>query len=272
MGAARLVAPVRARLTGRPRPDESASAASRVAILTPLKDAADQIAGYCRLLESLTYPHARVSLGFLESDSTDGTYEAMRAVLPDLRRRFAGAELWKHDFGYRVPPGVHRGDPRLQQARRSVLARSRNHLLAHALGDADWALWLDVDVVGYPADIVERLLESGRSIVQPHCVLDPGGPSFDQNAWRDRGRLHLDDLRGEGELVPLDAVGATMLLVRADLHRDGLIFPPVPYRPGHPKARPGPGELETEGLGMLAADMGETCWGLPGLEIFHRRG
>jgi hypothetical protein len=107
--------------------------------------------------------------------------------------------------------------------------------------------------------------------VLPHCVLDYGGVTFDQNAWRDKGRLHLDDLRDEGDLVPLDTVGGTMLLIRADLHRDGLIFPPVPYRPGHPKARRGEGELETEGLGILAGDLGETCWGMPNLEIIHRR-
>ena len=266
--AAGWLGQARARLAGR---WALGSAQPRVLILTPLKDAADAIDGYCRLLESLTYPHGRICLGFLESDSADGTFDAMRAALPGFRRGFATAGLWKHDFDYRLPPGIHRGDPRVQRQRRSVLARSRNHLLSRALDDADWVLWLDVDVVAYPANIVERLLDAGRGIVQPHCVLDPGGPTFDQNAWRDRGRLHLDDLRGEGEIVPLDAVGATMLLVRADLHRDGLIFPPVPYRPGHPKARRGQGELETEGLGMLAADMGETCWGIPGLEILHRR-
>jgi peptide chain release factor subunit 1 len=115
------------------------------------------------------------------------------------------------------------------------------------------------------------LLDVGKNIVQPHCVLDPGGPTFDQNAWREKGRYHLDDLRDEGAVVPLDTVGGTMLLIRADLHRDGLIFPPFPYRPGHPRARGGEGELETEGLGLMAADMGETCWGLPHLEIIHRR-
>lgn len=243
----------------------------RVLILTPIKDAADCLETYGRLLRSLTYPGSRISLGLLESDSRDGTFEAARDLLPGLTRDFASAGLWRRDFGYQLPPGVHRGQPQVQPQRRSVLARSRNHLLFHALTDQDWVLWLDVDLIAYPPDIVERLLSTGKSIVQPHCVLDYGGPTFDQNGWREGGRLHLDDLRGEGEIVPLDTVGATMLLVRADLHRDGLIFPPIPYRPGHPKAQRGPGELETEGLGLLAWDMGEICWGMPGLEVLHRR-
>jgi GT2 family glycosyltransferase len=149
-----------------------------------------------------------------------------------------------------------------------VLARSRNYLLSRALDDEDWVLWLDVDVIEYPPDIIEKLLAVERDIVQPHCVLDYGGRSFDQNAWRDHGRLHLDDLREEGDVVELDAVGGTMLLVRADLHRDGLVFPVAPYGLTNPFAR-ATGELETEGLGILARDMGYRCWGLPNLEIKH---
>jgi peptide chain release factor subunit 1 len=29
--------------------------------------------------------------------------------------------------------------------------------------------------------------------------------------------------------------------------------------------------VETEGLGIMASDMGVQCWGLPELEILHRR-
>lgn len=72
----------------------------------------------------------------------------------------------------------------------------------------------------------------------------------------------------------LDAVGGTMLLIRADLHRDGLIFPAFPYGAGSSRIRSshplwGKGEIETEGLGIMAADMGVQCWGLPDLEIIH---
>ena len=249
----------------------SGSAARSILILTPAKDAADCLAGYCRRLVELTYPHHRISLGFLESDSVDSTYEGLRRRLPALRREFRRVGLWKRDFGYRLPPGVHRGAEPVQTERRTVLAKSRNHLLFHALADEEWVLWLDVDVIDYPADLIERLMATGKPIVQPHCVLDPGGPTFDCNGWRDHGRLHLDDLRDEGELVELDAVGGTVLLVRADLHRDGLVFPPFLYGLANLRVRPGRGELETEGLGMMARDMGQACWGMPHLEVIHRR-
>jgi hypothetical protein len=161
-----------------------------------------------------------------------------------------------------VPEANH--DPSLE-AMRTVLARSRNHLLFHALDDEDWALWMDVDVIGYPADMIERLLATGKDIVQPHCVLDYGGASFDRNAWRDKGAP-------EGGLVHLDAVGGTMLMVRADLQRDGLVFPAYPYGRANPCARDGrTGEIETEGLGIMAGDMGHLCWGMQDLEIRHRK-
>jgi peptide chain release factor subunit 1 len=242
-----------------------------VLILTPLKDATPWLDGYASGLERLTYPPALLSLGLLESDSIDGTFEGAQRLTRSLQARFRRVGVWKRNFGYHVPPGVHRGDPRIQIERRAVLARSRNHLLMHALDDEAWVLWLDVDVIEYPPDLIERLLATGKEIVQPHCVLEHGGPTFDCNGWRDQGRLHLDDLRHEGELVELDAVGGTVLLIRADIHRDGLVFPSFLYGRESPRIRRGRGELETEGLGMMAHDMGYACWGMPHLEVLHAR-
>jgi peptide chain release factor subunit 1 len=70
-----------------------------------------------------------------------------------------------------------------------------------------------------------------------------------------------------------------MLLVRADAHRDGLVFPPFWYGTLNPLIRDyvehapaGQGEIETEGLGLMAGDMGYQCWGMPNLEILHYPG
>lgn len=244
---------------------------ARVLVLTPIKDAERDLPSYVANLFALTYPHALVWIGMLESDSRDGTFARAAAYLPMLRREFADAALWKHDYSYLIPEGMHRAEPSIQTERRAVLARSRNRLLVNALRpEHDWVLWLDADVREYPPDLIERLLATGREIVHPHCVLDSGGPTFDRNAWRDRGALHLDDLRAAGELVELDTVGGTVLLVRADLHRDGLIFPPFRFGLANPRIRDG-GEIETEGLGIMAREMGVVPWGMPHLEVRHRR-
>ena len=246
--------------------------AESVLILTPVKNAALHLDTYFRGLERLTYPAESLSLALLEGDSTDGTFERIPHHLERLRGRFRATGLFKRDFGFTIPPGLPRHAHEIQMQRRGVMAKARNHLLFRALDDERWVLWLDVDVVEYPPDIIERLLATGKDIVTPNCVRQYGGTSFDLNAWRDHGRRHLHDLRGEGPLVPLDAVGGTMLLVRADVHRDGLVFPPFPYGKPNPRIRTTNywlGEIETEGLGIMAADAGVQCWGMPNLEIRH---
>jgi glycosyltransferase involved in cell wall biosynthesis len=249
----------------------------QVLVLTPVKNARAYLDAYFALLDRLTFPHERISLGLLESDSTDGTFAEIEQRLPELNLRFRRAQAWKRDFGFHLPADLPRWAPSLQIPRRTILAKSRNHLLMRALDDEDWVLWIDVDVTDYPADIVERLLAYGKDILHPHCVTEPDGPTFDLNAWREDGKVHMDKLRGGPDLARLDSVGGTMLMIRADLHRDGLIFPPFFYGRGseairrrHPLLGKAAGELETEGLAIMARDMGVQCWGLPNLEILHR--
>jgi glycosyltransferase involved in cell wall biosynthesis len=247
----------------------------RIVVLTPIKDAAHHAAGYVDRILALEYPSALLRVEVLASDSRDGTADAFRAEFDRLADAGIDSAVHERDFGYVIPAGVPRWAPEIQLQRRLVLARSRNHLLSRGLGDADWALWIDVDVVSYPTDVVARLREVGGEVVQPHCV-DPNGRTFDLNAWTDHGRYHFDDYVGT-ELVELHAVGGTMLLVRADRHRDGLIWPAYLHGAPNQRIRRDPvvlerdeiGEVETEGLGMLAYDMGIACWGLPDLRIRH---
>jgi len=251
-----------------------------VLILTPIKNAETEAPGYFERLLALDFPADHLQLGLLASDSTDDTVNAFRNRLSSLTDAgWRDARLWQRDFGYHIPDELPRWHPSIQLERRRILALCRNHLLFNALSDdVDWVLWLDADVVEFRADIVGLLTSLGRDIVQPHCVTEWGGPTFDMNAWRDQGRLHLDNMRGDGFIVPLHAVGGTMLLVRADRHRDGLIWPAYRYGLPNPLIRTDPrqigrtelGEIETEGLGMMAHDMGLTCWGLPEVEIRHR--
>jgi glycosyltransferase involved in cell wall biosynthesis len=249
-----------------------------VLVLTPIKNAARHLDGFVRGLKALSWPRAHLSLGMIEGDSTDDTWERLQGLLPELRERCRQIGVWRLPFGFQVTGEYHRWAPAYQFPRRIVLAKTRNHLLFRALRDEAWVLWLDVDIIEYPPDIIERLIAYEKDILFPHPVCEYGGPTFDYNAWRDHGRTLMHHLRGGADLVRLDAVGATMLLVRADLHRSGLIFPPFPYGPDHPRARPHNamlggrrGELESEGLGLMALDMGYQCWGLPNLEILHAR-
>ncbi len=270
---------------------------TKILLLTPVKNAAGSLAVYFKNLEKLSFPHQNISLGILEGDSTDDTFKMLEDHLPVLQKQYRRVGIWKKDFNFQIPEGTPRWAGHIQYKRREVLAKSRNHLLFRALDDEDWVLWLDVDVIDYPTDIIEQLLASGKEIVHPNCVLEYGGKSYDRNAWRDKKKLHLEDLRQEGDLVKLHAVGGTMLLIKADVHRDGLVFPPYLYGkksklirpanfffannreaikglnkiPGKIRDNQFQGEMETEGLGIMAYDMGYECWGMPNLEILHQK-
>lgn len=245
-----------------------------VLVLTPVKDAVEHVTDHFRRLDRLTYPKDRMSVALLESDSTDDTYARLSRLVEQYSDAFRSIRAFKHDFGYNSPRGLPRWEPALQMARRTILARARNQLLFRALSDEDWVLWIDVDVVSYPADLIEQLLAHDRDILHPDCVREPGGDSFDRNAWTDGGKTPMHALRGAGGPVRIESVGGTVLLVRADLHRDGLVFPPFRYGVESAAIREnhlvwGKGEIETEGLAAMAHDMGLQCWGLPDLQVVH---
>jgi glycosyltransferase involved in cell wall biosynthesis len=250
-----------------------------VLILCPVKDAARFLPAFIENLRGLTFDHQKLSVVFLEGDSRDGTAGVIERQLAELARDFRRAELYRRDFGFRSD--LPRWEPSIQRERRSTLARSRNYLLSCGLRDEEWVLWMDVDVAAYPPDLIEQLLASGKDIVVPHCVVAAGGPTFDLNTFvltpgtaerdvtrfvvdgilqppRGEGRIYLESLR-DCDLVEVDAVGGTTLLIRADLHREGLIFPSAPYQL----------HIETEGLAFLARDMGYRCFALPRLEVIH---
>jgi len=250
-----------------------------ILILTPVKNAVSYLPQYLKNLLSLNYPHEKISVGILESDSSDSSFEWLQQHLPKFQQEFSQVQLFKKDFQFHHT--IPRWQPSIQYQRRSILAKSRNWLLQQALQAEEWVLWLDVDVVEYPEEIIQQLLEPAKEIIVPNCVLVSKGRSFDTNTFkfkpdaelpdwtpfvidsiiqppRGEGRLYLEDLRSH-KIIEIDSVGATMLLLKADLHREGLIFPTFSYKQ----------YIETEGLAMMAKDMGYTCWGLPQLEIVH---
>jgi hypothetical protein len=247
-----------------------------ILIATPAKDARAHLPTFLANLKRLSYPHNRIAVAMLESDSTDDTYAQLQAAASSELAGFRRVVIHKVDFGF------HFSGPRwakeIQRKRREILARSRNRLVQGSLQDEDWVLWLDVDVIRYPADVIERLLAAGKDIVVPHCI-GRDGRTFDLNTFsltgeqydeashvvdgilqppRGLGRRYLEEMT-DRDLTRVDSVGGSMLLVRADHHRDGLIFPPYSHRL----------HIETEGLAVMAADMGLHCWALPQLVIEH---
>ena len=182
-----------------------------------------------------------------------------------------------------------------QKARRAAMAKARNSLLFTTLGPStSWVLWLDSDIVETPPSIIQDLASHDAPIIAPNCFqrfLNPETNQMDErpydyNNWQDSptaqelaSKMGPDDILLEGyaematyrslmtymatpgqdlhQEVPLDGVGGTALLVRAEVHRDGAMFPAFPFY--H--------LIETEGFARMAKRLGWVSIGLPNYKV-----
>ncbi|XP_069136585.1 uncharacterized protein [Argopecten irradians] len=257
-----------------------------VVILTPIHNSKKSLINYVREINHLEYPHHLISVVFGEDGSHDGTLTMAHEVAKDLK-----------DFGFRRTDVLHFNITgqigggwsdihhiSVQYKRRKHLAQARNLLLRGGLQDEDYVLWIDSDVGSMPPDLIEQLLHADKDVVTPLCLFSSGGVDrvYDKNTWRETEdsirnqkslkpyelvvegysatlRLYLSDLRAEGRVVPLDGVGGCTLLIKAECHRKGLVFPEEIF--DH--------HIETEGLSKMAKNMSFGVYGLPFVEVYH---
>lgn len=295
-GLARRYYEVKSKFLGAPRLDSQTARAAvspaaisaplpegkNIAILVPVRNASQHLPGFLSAVDKLDIPKTSLKLVFCEGDSHDHTYERLVQLTTPLKSSYRDIILLQQATGTNFNHSL-RWLPSVQRCRRAGIAKVRNYLIDHGLNETDdWALWIDVDVCSFPADIIATLLAAKARIVVPDCVTKPGGPSYDHNNFNSTSthrnhhyfrqikdglfqppadypfRLKLSDLR-HSDQVPLDGVGGTMLLVDAALHRGGLRFPELPYDD----------LIETEAFGRLAGHCGITPVGLPRVHIHH---
>lgn len=179
-----------------------------------------------------------------------------------------------------------------QKARRESMSRARNSLLFTTLGPStSWVLWLDSDIVETPATLIQDLTAHNRPVIVPNCFQRYYNKDakkmdvrpYDFNSWIDSSTAEqLAETMGPDEIllegyaelptyrtlmaymansgaprpsreIELDGVGGTALLVKADVHRDGAMFPAFPFY--H--------LVETEGSAKMAKRLGYSVYGLP---------
>ena len=182
-----------------------------------------------------------------------------------------------------------------QKERRAAMAKARNSLLFTTLGPAtSWVLWLDADIVETPHDLIQDLAAHDKPLIAPNCFQrfyntekkQMDERPYDFNNWQDSptaqelaSRMNPDEILLEGYAdmatwrtlmaylaspgedvhmeIDLDGVGGTALLVKADVHRDGAMFPPFPFY--H--------LIETEGFAKMAKRLGWKASGLPNYKV-----
>ena len=179
-----------------------------------------------------------------------------------------------------------------QHDRRAAMSRARNSLLFTTMGPSTaWVLWLDADIIETPPTLIQDLASHDKPVIVPNCFqryTDENGKKairpYDFNSWVDSETAQemakkmgpdeillegyeemptyrtlmariaeTDSNRDQNKIMSLDGVGGTALLVKAEVHRDGAMFPPFAFY--H--------LMETEGFAKMARRLGWTCFGLP---------
>lgn len=215
------------------------------------------------------------------------------------KKRFASIIIERQDFEPPLvsQTEAERHKMENQKARRAAMSRARNSLLFTTLGPStSWVLWLDSDIVETPPTLIQDLAAHNQPIIVPNCFqrfIDPqtkrrAERPYDFNSWQDSetaqslgSSMGPDDILLEGyaematyrtlmaymaedngdpkQEVPLDGVGGTALLVKAEVHRDGAMFPPFSFY--H--------LIETEGFAKMAKRLGWVAIGLPNYKVYH---
>ncbi|KAG7393299.1 hypothetical protein PHYBOEH_006141 [Phytophthora boehmeriae] len=244
------------------------------------------VSDFFNLIGSWNFSKAKMSVALLTS-SEDEFHKAKGLYGHYIRQHPRLSLIFRNDFAQEGLDRVNRHDDNLQAARRRMLARYRNYALLSTL--ETWhqhVLWLDADINVISADILPKMIRSGLDIVHPVCAWDDDENNlYDRNAWTGHRKVRspqsvdfvpgelsvknmLDYRREPDAIVPLDSVGGSMLYVRADVHRQGVIFP-AHYVIGSEWGAEGYDGIETEGLCYSAHFLGFKCWGMPKEIIYH---
>lgn len=207
------------------------------------------------------------------------------------KNRFHGVTIMRQDFDTPTPQNEKdRHALAAQKLRRAAMARARNSLVFTTLGtETSWVLWLDADIVESPHTLIQDLASHDRAVIVPNCYqryIKEGKSAirpYDFNSWQDSpkalemaSKMGNDDVifegyesmatwrtlmaykygEAEGDVkaeLTLEGVGGTALMVKAEVHRDGAMFPPFAFY----------NLIETEGFAKMARRLNYQPYGLP---------
>lgn len=186
---------------------------------------------------------------------------------------------------------------KVQKDRRANMALARNSLLFSTIGPyTSWVLWLDSDIIESPPTLIQDLVSHDKPVISANCYQKYYDDEqkkesirpYDFNNWVESEEgLKIASQMAEDEIIvegyseiatyralmghyydpkgdvntemELDGVGGAAVLVKADVHRDGAMFPSFPFY--H--------LIETEGFAKMAKRLGYQVFGLPNYLVYH---
>ncbi|KAG5422184.1 MNN9 [Candida metapsilosis] len=186
---------------------------------------------------------------------------------------------------------------KVQKERRSMMALARNSLVFSTISPStSWILWLDADIVETPPTLIQDMVAHNKPVLSANVYQrfydeekqQQSIRPYDFNNWVESEEgLKLAAGLGDDEIIvegyaematyralmahfydanqdvntemPLDGVGGGAVMVKADVHRDGAMFPSFPFY--H--------LIETEGFAKMAKRLGYEVIGLPNYLVYH---
>nr|ABB02615.1 putative glycosyltransferase [Aspergillus niger] len=278
-------------ISSRPRRwPESTPARERVLILTPLARFYQE---FWDNVVKLSYPHELISIGFIVPNTKDGhaAVTALEQAISETQSGPIDSRFRQHQHPSPGLRPAHSIAGR-ERAPQNVQPESTSLLFTTLGPSTSWVLWLDSDIVETPATLIQDLTAHNRPVIVPNCFQRYYNKDakkmdvrpYDFNSWIDSSTAEqLAETMGPDEIssrekldcppsgtpeahkakfrgrprpsreIELDGVGGTALLVKADVHRDGAMFPAFPFY--H--------LVETEGFAKMAKRLGYSVYGLP---------
>lgn len=224
---------------------------------------------------------------------------AVKKVQSDKKnQRFSKITILRQDSeGFSLTEEKERHALNVQKERRAAMALARNELLFSAIGPhTSWVLWLDADIVETLPTVIQDMTAHDKAVLSANVYQryydnekkEKSIRPYDFNNWQesDTGlqiaqNMNEDEIIVEGyseiatyrplmahfydpnglatQEMPLDGVGGGCTLVKADVHRDGAMFPNFPFY--H--------LIETEGFAKMAKRLNYEVWGLPNYLVYH---
>lgn len=225
---------------------------------------------------------------------------AVKRVQSDKKnQRFAKVTILKQDSqSFDKLQEKERHALSVQKERRAAMALARNELLFSTIGPhTSWVLWLDADIVETPVNLIQDMTAHDKAVLAANVFQryhdndknEDAIRPYDFNNWQesDIGRelaskMQPDEIIVEGyaeiatyrplmahfhnannpvdEEMMLDGVGGGCTLVKAEVHRDGAMFPNFPFY--H--------LIETEGFAKMAKRLNYEVFGLPNYLVYHK--
>ncbi|SCU95266.1 LANO_0E09824g1_1 [Lachancea nothofagi CBS 11611] len=186
---------------------------------------------------------------------------------------------------------------KVQKERRAAMALARNELLFSTIGPhTAWILWMDADIIETPPTVIQDMTAHDKAILAANVYQryedDKTGTkqirAYDFNNWAESDiALQMAANMADDEVIfegysdiatyrplmayqydangaantetKLDGVGGGCTLVKAEVHRDGAMFPSFPFY--H--------LIETEGFAKMAKRLGYEVFGLPNYLVYH---